>query len=293
MIIRDFEDIRAYRQSRIMDNIAIIGNKENWTKEQYRYALNRFISMERQDLRDGNVMLKNIIELYKSNIDKMFDKREAIKKIINHEEKLFNLYDIENFPQKGYAVYDKEKNCSEFSFMECIKLEDLKNKKFIFKTKSKLENILKCDFLPNTVCIPLINLKALDFINELCPNEFEYFDTIIEAKDGITSNYKLINILCSVKIADEKKSEYYYFNNNERFGYKKLVAKDDPLEGRNMVRDILNGYISSNIYVSPYFKYEYKKRKLKGVSFDDAEYPCEYMSSYEFYNPNTGIWEKW
>ena len=67
----------------------------------------------------------------------------------------------------------------------------------------------------------------------------------------------------------------------------KLVAKDNPLEGHN------DKFMCTCIYVSPFFKSEYKRRKLKGVSFDDAEYPYTLLSSYEFYNPNTGIWERW
>ena len=60
MTIRDFEDIRVYRQSRIMDNIAIIGNEENWTQEQYRDALREIQNEERQKLRNGERDLNSI-----------------------------------------------------------------------------------------------------------------------------------------------------------------------------------------------------------------------------------------
>lgn len=60
MTIRDFEDIRVYRQSRIMDNIAIIGNEENWTQEQYRDAVKNFIKEERQGLRNGDTDLNSV-----------------------------------------------------------------------------------------------------------------------------------------------------------------------------------------------------------------------------------------
>lgn len=60
MTIRDFEDIRVYRQSRIMDNTAIIGNEENWTQEQYRDAVKNFIKEERQGLRNGDTDLNSV-----------------------------------------------------------------------------------------------------------------------------------------------------------------------------------------------------------------------------------------
>ena len=215
-------------------------------------------------------------------VEETFNKRDAIRRIIAHEEKLFNLYSGEGVPQKSFAVYDNERSFDRFELIHCVK--------FIFTVKNPIEKILKWDFLPNTTCAPLVNLKALDFINELCPNEFEYFDTIIEAPDGIINDYKIINILISVKIADEEKTEYDTLSDGTPFSYEKLVAKDNPLEGHNMVRD---EFMHAAVYVSPFFKSEYKRRKLKGASFDDAEYPYTLLSSYEFYNPNTGIWERW
>ena len=223
-------------------------------------------------------------------MEKKFDKRVAERRMIAHEEKLFNLYSGEGVPQKSFAVYDNERSFDRFELIHCVELKNIKDKKFIFTVKNPIEKILKWDFLPNTTCAPLINKKGLDFINELCPNEFEYFDTIIEAPDGIINDYKIINILISVKIADEEKTKYNTFSDGKPFSYEKLVAKDNPLEGHNMVRD---ESMHTAVYVSPYFKSEFHKRKLKGAFFDDAEYPHTLLSSYEFYNPNTGIWEKW
>ena len=226
-------------------------------------------------------------------MEKRFDKRVAERRIIAHEEKVFDLDDAENVPQKSFAVYDEDVSYNRSEVMHCSSLKDIKDKKFIFTVENPMEKILKWDFLPNNSDSPLVNKKGLDFISELCPNEFEYYDTIIEAADGIITDFKIINILVSVKIADEEKTIYYELSDGFICGYKKLVAKDNPLEGHNMVRDILTERPSVGIYVSPYFKSEYKKRKLKGASFDDAEYPRTDMNSYEFYNPNTGIWERW
>ena len=222
-------------------------------------------------------------------VEETFNKRDAIRRIIAHEEKLFRLYSGESVPQKSFAVYDNERSFDRFQLMDCLILKDIKDKEFIFTVKNPIEKILKWDFLPNTSGSPLINKKGLDFMNELCPNEFEYFDTIIEASDGIINEYKIINILISTRVDDENKTEYNFWK-NAKDSYKKLVAKDNPLEGHNMVRD---KFMCTCIYVSPFFKSEYKRRKLKGASFDDAEYPYTLLSSYEFYNPNTGIWERW
>ena len=222
-------------------------------------------------------------------MEKKFDKRVAERRMIAHEEKLFNLYSGEGVPQKSFAVYDNERSFDRFELMHCVELKNIKDKKFIFTVKNPIEKILKWDFLPNTSDSPLINKKGLDFMNELCHNEFEYFDTIIEAPDGIINDYKIINILISTRVDDENKTEYKFWK-NAKDSYKKLVAKDNPLEGHNMVRD---KFMCTSIYVSPYFKSEFQKRKLKGAFFDDAEYPHTLLSSYEFYNPNTGIWERW
>ena len=220
-------------------------------------------------------------------MEKRFDKRVAERRIIAHEEKVFDLYDAENVPNKSFAVYNEDRTGIIDYKIKYIRKSDFSEYPiFYFTVENPIEKILKWDFLPNNSRSPLVNKKGLDFISELCPNEFEYYDTIIEATDGIITDYKLINILVSVRIADKEKTIYQDLS-GFICGYRKLVAKDNPLEGHNMVRDILNENPSSGIYVSPYFKSEYKKRKLKGASFDDAEYPYTLLSSYEFYNPNT------
>ncbi len=226
-------------------------------------------------------------------MEKRFDKRVAPRRVIAHEEKVFHLYSGENVPQKSYAMYNRNISFSRFELMRCTSLKDIKDKKFMFTVENPIEKVLKWDFLPNNSGSSLVNKKGLDFISELCPNEFEYYDTVIEAADGIITDYKIINILVSVKIADEEKTKYTTFTDGTLFSYEKLVAKDNPLEGHNMVRDIIDKYTSAGVYVSPYFKSEYQNRKLKGASFSDAEYPCTDMNSYEFYNENTGIWERW
>lgn len=226
-------------------------------------------------------------------MEKRFDKRVAPRRVIAHEEKIFDLDDAENVPQKSYAVYNEDKTGIVDYKIKDIKKSDFSEYPiFYFTVKNPIEKILKWDFLPNNSYSPLVNKKGLDFISELCPNEFEYYDTVIEAVDGIITDYKIINILVSVKIADEEKTIYKDLSGCV-CGYIKLVAKDNPLEGHNMVRDILDDSTSYGVYVSPYFKSEYQKRKLKGADFGDAEYPPHDMNSYEFYNENTDTWERW
>ena len=222
-------------------------------------------------------------------VEETFNKRDAIRRIIAHEEKIFEIFNEERIPYKSYARYNREKNIDIHSISHSEKLSLSDDYKFYFSVNNLSEKIINIDFLPNNCFSLLVNKKGLDFMNELCPNEFEYFDTIIETKDSTIYDYKLINILVKNRV-DNKDRTIYKDIKVCICGYKKLVAKDNPLEGHNMVRD---EFMTSIIYVSPYFKSEYKKRKLKGIIFDDAEYPCEYMSSYEFYNPNTGIWERW
>ena len=226
-------------------------------------------------------------------VEETFNKRDAIRRIIAHEEKIFEIFNEERIPYKSYARYNREKNIDIHSISHSEKLSLSDDYKFYFNVNNLSEKIINIDFLPNNCFSLLVNKKGLDFISELCPNEFEYFDTIIETKNGIITDYKLVNILVSAEIADKNKTTYLIVANNCACGYKKLVAKYNPLEGHNIARDIKNGYVSSGIYISPLFKSEYKKRKLKGVSFEDAEFPSMYMSSYEFYNPNTGVWEGW
>ena len=42
-------------------------------------------------------------------VDKTFNKRDAERRIIPHEEKIFKKINEERIPYKSYARYDKEK----------------------------------------------------------------------------------------------------------------------------------------------------------------------------------------
>lgn len=134
-----------------------------------------------------------------------------------------------------FLKYDTKNNIDSVNLAVCKKLKH-NNKSLIFKfiMSGKLKDfniIKKYDFLGNDKFIPLANKKTIDIIrNLLNSNDFETFDTTIVNcyNELISDEYKLINILSSIQIANMSKSiidECFIQNNLKLNYYTKLSLK--------------------------------------------------------------------
>lgn len=183
----------------------------------------------------------------------------------------------------GFIKYDVKANIDSLDMVICKKYNIFKHKNidksnsvivFDFLVNNKvtsIEELDNYDFLGNDKLIPLANKKALEFLIKLCPDNFEYFDTIIidKSSNKKNKNYKLINILSMVSLSNKNKSiiEECYVKDDIIFGYyTKLVLKKNSIpKNKHIFRDIVNNGITK--YVSPRFVEEYNNNNLTGLKF--------------------------
>ncbi len=216
---------------------------------------------------------------------------------MNNQDKPLIWYDAERFPQKYWAVYDKKLGPSRYEFMggkswPLANNEEVTNfdgeplsepYQFIYRVDGDLKELSKWDVLANTFSSPLVNARALRVLNELCPNDFQVFDTTVKAKDGVTKEYKLLNILRLVDSIDMEKSMYTWSDPDEKclINLKQLHFNSSCMQSTHLARDKQ----LPMILVSRTLRDAFRKNKIKGAKFlEDQEaynipYPEEYLES--------------
>lgn len=193
------------------------------------------------------------------------------------------IYIMNTTDTNGFIKYDVKANIDSLDMVIGRKYNISKYKNieepdntivFDFLVNNKvtsIEELDNYDFLGNDKLIPLANKRALEFLIKLCPDDFEYFDTIIIDKlsNKKNKNYKLINILSMVSLADKKESiiEECYVKDDIIFGYytKLVLKKNNTPKNKYIFRDIVNNGITK--YVSSRFVEEYTNKNLTGLKF--------------------------
>lgn len=189
------------------------------------------------------------------------------------------IYIMNTTDTNGYIKYDIKANIDSLDMVVGKKYNICKyrpDKEIVFdflvnNKVTSIEELDNYDFLGNDKLIPLANKKALEFLIKLCPDNFEYFNTIIidKSSNKINNKYKLINILSMVELSDKNQSiiEECYVKDDIIFGYyTKLVLKKNNIpKNKYLFRDIVNNGITK--YVSSKFVEEYTKNNLTGLKF--------------------------
>jgi hypothetical protein len=134
----------------------------------------------------------------------------------------------------------------------------------------------KYDCIPNNCASPLVNQKVIDLLYKLVPEDIQFFDAEVRCKDGILTNYKLINITRTIMGIDHEKSIYSLIPSTDGIlGFKYLTYKPGCMGINKIARD--KEYLG-NILVTEEFKKAFEKEKIKGARFVRPE---------EFYRPLT------
>ncbi len=125
----------------------------------------------------------------------------------------------------------------------------------------------------NTPVAAIFSPKAMNIIKEICPEQVQVFDTIIECKDGVIDTYKALNILNEVDVSDPEKRGFYYLTDNKTVaGYERggFIFKSEPMEPIHIGRE---KHSHATIIISATLKEAFEKAKIKGCKYwpgDDA-----------------------
>jgi len=159
------------------------------------------------------------------------------------------------------------------TFKDCPKFSRVP----ILRVKATATEIQKqYDSIPNMTDAPLVNQKVVELLMKLAPDEVQFLDAEVHCKDGILTNYKLLNVTRNFVGIDREKSIYSMmlpYAPDKILGFKYLTYKAGCMGTLKLARD--EEYLG-NLLVTEQVKQAFEKEKIKG---------CRFIRPEEFYRP--------
>ena len=177
------------------------------------------------------------------------------------------LWEMPECAQKFIADYNRELSPDRFLFRKGINLlSDQVNIKPVFELKVTRAEIIQYDCIPNISASPLVNQKIVDILLKLAPDDVQFFDAEVKCKDGILTDYKLLNATSKIKGIDRNKSICTMMKQapDAILGFKYLTYKPGCMGSHKLARD--EEYLG-NFLVIDEVKQALEKEKIKGVWF--------------------------
>ncbi|MES2204907.1 MAG: DUF1629 domain-containing protein [Pseudomonadota bacterium] len=186
-----------------------------------------------------------------------------------------------NFKIKKEAKYDYDQSVDRFIFHEGKYVaKNQIDKPIIFNMKLSIKETLAFDNVINNSSCLLVNQKIIDILIKLVPEEVQFFDAEIRCKDGVLSNYKLVNITQAVKGIDHDRSMYNWIGDKADgiISLKRLVLKNDCMNGYKIAR--LEEFTGHTLATED-LKKAFEDARVTGLRFVTPEY--YYASIYPRY----------
>jgi len=178
---------------------------------------------------------------------------------------------------KEIAAYDDQLSPNRFLFMQGRKLQTGElNAKPIFNIKVSREQIQKYDCIPGNIRAPIVNKKIVDVLSTIAPGDVQFIDIEVRCKDGVLSNYKMLNVTSLIKGIDHDRSIYTKMKNADailRFKY--LTYKSGCMGSHKLARD---EEYEPNLLATEEIKAAFEKENITGIWFVRPE---------DFYRPLT------
>ena len=184
-------------------------------------------------------------------------------------------YTNQNYPNRLYAQYDwKVRKIDSYLFNKATPLDLGQDNDLVLEIpKGSKDEVMKWDSLENAFGSPIINKRTLDILEAVCPEDFQAFPVIIQAKDGILEHhYWALNILASVDCIDPQRSLLEYWENSNRINnIDRLEFKTSSMLQHHLCR--VSNHMQMFV-VSPELVKIFKQHKIRGPKFyrDDEVY---------------------
>lgn len=173
--------------------------------------------------------------------------------------------DPENVPNKAIGEYDKISSPDRFLLKASRKL-NLKEFSPMPEVHFEIPQIkaIKYDCLSSNAMVPLINERVQDILEDLAPNEVQFFPAKVICSDGELQGYSFLNITVEIEGIDHDKTIY----DQSGFGFKYLTYKPGCLGKHPLARD---KEYRGNLLVSQKLKNIFDKENVTGVWFVTPE----------------------
>lgn len=179
------------------------------------------------------------------------------------------LWDIpDNYPEYLIGDYDRDKSPDRFLFKEGEQLPADVGVPTI-KFGATVKELDEIDDLANNAMVPLVSSRVAILLNECAASDIQLIDAIIEAKDGILTSYKLVNITSKIVGIDKVASKFTLVPDTDKImSFRYLKYKEDCMKDHVLARD---AEYSSNLLVSDAFANKLLVMKLVGVGLYNPE----------------------
>jgi len=182
----------------------------------------------------------------------------------------------EYFLNKHIAVYHHKYSVAWLSFRKGKKIDQKEiTEEPIFDLEVTRAEIQRFDNLPsNAGSVPLVNQKIIDLLLELAPEDVQFFDAEVRCKDGVLTNYKMLNVTHTIRGIDHEKSVYTKMKQADAIlGFNYLTYQPGCMGSYQLARD---EEYKGNLLVTETIKQAFNKNKITGVRFVRPE---------DFYRP--------
>lgn len=171
-------------------------------------------------------------------------------------------YDYDNSPDRFVLLDGRNIEPSEFTSIATVNFEVQKKR------------VLNFDCLPNSGNCPLVNKRVKKILENLAPNDIQFFPVKCVCSDGELDSYYYVNITHLFAGIDHEKSIYTKMKTVDAIaGFKYLTYKPGCLGTYHLARD---REYSVNLLVSEAVKLLFDKERVTGVWLAKPE---------EFYRP--------
>ena len=190
------------------------------------------------------------------------------------------------FKQEAKYNYDLSIDTPIFRKGRYIAKSEL-NKPIIFNIKLTTQDTVKFDQIINNSSCLLVNQKIIDILNKLIPEEVQFFDTEIRCKDGVLTNYKLVNITQKIEGANLEKSIYTKMATiDEISGFKRLILKKECMNGHKLA---ILAEFPPHILASEELKQAFESARVTGLRF---VLPQDYYAEIYPYYAENSVWPR-
>jgi len=144
----------------------------------------------------------------------------------------------EDYKSKQEAKYNHNLSTDMFIFGRgAFVSKNQIDKPIIFDLNIPVHEALRFDQIINDSSCLLINQKIANLLIKIVPEEVQFFDTEIRCKDGILTNYQLVNITQKIEGVDYEKSLYDKMINIDAIsGFMRLKLKKACMNGYKLAR---------------------------------------------------------
>lgn len=170
-----------------------------------------------------------------------------------------------DFKNRDVGEYDKDTSPDDYWLTKGNHLNEfspIPSVHFIVPCK----NILKFDCIPNSTLVPLVNDKIKNILENIAPNDVQFFPAKLICKDREIEGYYFLNITHLIKGIDQKNSICLTMDNfdgtNFITGFHSLTYLKGCMNQHLLARD--QDYPES-LLVSEKIKQIFDKEKITGV----------------------------